>query len=191
MILIELETEKNPLIISDNITYVISDGLREGSVNLYSAFLLNHECIRIKRFGYHQTAWNYSLSISGIVTIYMHYLCAHAFGTSKIADVVLRWLAEDLPMLKESRNHYIIDEMQKGIEPNPSKKWLEKLSEVRTNYDNLSDDHGPYHNEVFPFDYAAPEDVLLGDSNSGEFSDKQIILDIEELLINISISDWG
>ena len=191
MISIELQTETNPLIISDDITYVVSDGLREGRVNLYSAFLLNHECLRIKRFGYYQSAWNYNLSISGVVGIYMHFLCAQAFGTTNIADVAFRWLVDDLPMLKERREHYVINELLKGIEPIPSRKWLERLSEVRTNYDNLSDDYGPYHNEEFPFDYAAPEDSLLGKSNSGDFLNKRILSDIEKLLIEISISDWG
>ena len=108
-----------------------------------------------------------------------------------MADVVLKWLIEDLPMLNERRKHYIVDELLKGIEPIPSTKWLENLSEVRANYDNLSDDYGPYHNEDFPYDYAAPEDALLGKSNSGDFLNKHIMPDIEELLINIGISDWG
>ena len=191
MISVELDTEKNPLIISDNINYVVSDGLREGSFNLYSAFLLNHECIRIKRFGYYQTAWHYSLSISGGVAIYMHYLCARAFDSTKMANVVLQWLVEDLPMLKQNRKHYIIDELLKELEPIPSTKWLDILSETRNNYDNLSDDDGPYHNEVFPYDYAVPEAHLLGEPDRGDFFNKQIDSDIEELLINISISDWG
>lgn len=166
---IDFENEINPLIISNKIGYYISDGLRDGSLNLYSAYLLNHEYIRVRRFGYIQNSWNYDLSISGIIAIFMHYLCSLVFEEDNISNAVASWLKEDILLLKENRSHYITDILKVNIDLIQTHGILEKLSGVRKNYDKLSDDNGPYHNEVFPFHYGSPEDALLKRHENKQF----------------------
>jgi len=191
MALINFNNESNPLIVSNKIRRFISAGLKDGTLNLYSAYMLNLEAIRIKRLGYHQAAWNYRLSISGIIALYMQYLCSLAYDDRQVAKTVMSWLKEDITLLKENRAHYITDSLKRNLEIIPSKSWLEKLSSVRLNYDELSDNDGPYHNEEFPFHYASPEDALLNKPESEKFTKEKIGPLVEELIVSINLSKWG
>jgi hypothetical protein len=190
MNLFNLDNELNPLIVSNKIKRFVSSGLKDGTLNLYSAYSLNLEAIRIKRLGYHQSAWNYHLPISGIIALYMHYLCSLAFEDSTVSEIVMTWLKEDMILLKENRRHYITDILKKNIEPIPSDKWLEKLSSVRLNYDSLSDDDGPYHNEEFPYHYASPEGALLKKKEREKFQKRIVSPLVEDIIVSINLSKW-
>ena len=121
----------------------------------------------------------------------MHYLCSLSFEEPHMANTVKLWLNEDILLLKENRNHYIINMLRKDIDIDPKQDWLKELSEVRHNYNNLSDDDGPYHVEVFPYHYVSPEDALLNQKDKMKFSRDRINSAVEELIVAISISNWG
>ncbi len=70
MIQIDLLDEENPLLVEMDITNFVSDGLRNRSLPLYSAYLLELEAVRIGRLGYLQPAWGRSLSIFGVLTMF-------------------------------------------------------------------------------------------------------------------------
>lgn len=188
MLTVDLDSESNPLIVADAITIFISDGLRNGTISLYSAFLLNHDVLRLRRLGYRQPAWQCRLSISGVLALYMQYLFGLAIGEAKVATVVSGWLGADVSLIAEKRDHYIREYLGRLPDIEPSREQLTELSRIRSEYPTLSDDDGPYHTEVFPYDYFSPEDVLLGRSSAG-VDKSRIEPDAESLML--AISSWG
>lgn len=188
MLKIDLASETNPLVVANEIGFYISDNLRNQSISLYSAFLLHQDELNLKRMGYRQPAWRHRLSISGVLALYMQYLFGLSCGEANVARKAAEWLEEDLPMLGEKRNHYIWNCLTALPVTEPPKEQLTKLSRVRSRYEVLSDDDGPYHTEVFPYDYYSPEDVLLGRSSATVKRDT-VEPEVEELML--AISAWG
>jgi len=188
MLNIDLERERNPLIVADAIGYFISNELREKRISLYSAFLLHQDELRLRRLGYRQPAWHSRLSISGVLALYMQYLFGLAAGEANVARTVALWLEEDFPLLAEKRKHYIREYLAQLPVIEPSRDQLMELSRIRSKYEELSFDDGPYHTEVFPYDYYSPEDALLGHSTLSIEKGK-IEPEVEELMI--AISEWG
>ena len=164
MLTVDMDCESNPLIVADAVGLFISDGLRNENVSLSSAFLLNQDALRLRRLGYRQPAWQSQLSLSGVLALYMQYLFGMTVGEISIVKTVAVWLEEDVPLLGDTRNHYIKEFLARMPLIEPSTKQLIDLSRIRSKYDVLSDDDGPFHTEVFPYDYYSPEDVLLGRS---------------------------
>ena len=122
----------------------------------------------------------------------MQYLCALAFKETTTAKIVKEWLQTDLFILKEKRHNYIVSKLYDNKDLSLNNDWLKELSLVRKQYETLSDDNGPYHIEVFPCDYASPEDALLGvPAAELFFKDKTISPFTEDLLVAISVSQWG
>ncbi len=97
----------HPLIQSDDLHFYISDRLRNGTLDLYSAFLLIYEALRIGRNGHLQPAWNHRLSIHGLLRIYMHCVTARAFRAEAMATVSEGWLtrssAERTELIQRSK----------------------------------------------------------------------------------------
>ena len=188
MLTIDLDGESNPLIVADAVGIFISDGLRAENISLYSAFLLNQDVLRLRRRGYRQPAWQSALSLSGVLALYMQYLFGMTVGETSIVRTVALWLEEDTPLLGEHREHYIRNILTPISAIDPSEEQLIKLSEIRSKYMELSGDDGPYHTEVFPYDYYSPEDVLLGQSGAAA-GKGQIEPDVEELML--ALAEWG
>lgn len=188
MLTIDLNHEINPLIVANEIGRFIADGLRDNSVTLYSALLLNQDVLRLKRIGYRQPAWQYRLSISGVLALYMQYLFGLAVGDANVVGTTSKWLEEDFSLLGEQRKHYVRRCLAELPNIEPSEEQLIELSRIRSQYKVLPDDDGPYHTEVFPYDYYSPEDVLLGKS-SATVTKGKIEPEVEELMLLISA--WG
>lgn len=188
MLTIDLGRESNPLIVSDEISFAVSDGLRDRSMSLYSAFLLNQDVLRLRRIAYRQPAWHYQLSLSGVLALYMQYLFALAIDEASVANTVGNWVAEDFPLLGEKREHYIANYLAQLPAVEPSQEQLLGLSRIRGEYESLPDSDGPYHTEVFPYDYYSPEDALLGRSDT---SIDRGGIEPEVAEIMLKISEWG
>lgn len=188
MLTIDLDRESNPLIVADEINILVSYGLQNDSFSLYSAFLLNQDVLRLRRMGYRQPAWRCRLSISGVLALYMQYLFGLAVGETSVAGAVAGWLEQDFPLLGEKRDHYIREYLGRLSAIEPSREQLSKLSRIRADYTTLSNDDGPYHTEVFPYEYFSPEDALLGRS-SAIVERGEIEPEVEELMIRLG--DWG
>ena len=188
MLEIDLNRESSPLVVADEVGRFISDGLRNDSISLYAAFLLNQDLLSLRRMGYRQSAWQYHLSLSGVLALYMQYLFGLAIGEANVARAVAAWLEEDIPLLSEKREHYILGYLEQPSVIEPSQYHLIELSGIRARYETLSDDDGPYHTEVFPYNFFSPEDVLLGRS-TGTFTKGKVDPDVEDIML--AISAWG
>ena len=184
----DLDCEKNPVIVADSIRQFISEGLHHEQLSLYSAFLLNQDELGLRRMGYRQVAWGYQLHLSGVLALFMQYLFGLSIGETRAVKGVAAWLEEDLPLLGNWRNHYIRKHLDLLQLTEPSSECLAELSQIRSLYQQLSYDDGPYHTEVFPYDYYSPEDVLLGRSTS-TIEKNEIEPEVEELILKIS--QWG
>lgn len=182
----------NPLIQADDLRFYISRRLKTGSLDLYSAFMLSHEATRIGRYGYLQSAWGRQLSISGLLRIYMNGLTASAFGLSGIVEKSRDWFANDIDLLAETRTHFFTTAMRKTNLFDDT-EFLATLCKMRENYNSLPDEDGPYHNEVFPWHYAAPECYLLNPttSNSDFTLPQSLDPEAESLIVELNTGKWG
>lgn len=182
----------HPLIQSDDLLFYISDRLRDEDINLYSAFLLAHEALRIFRYGYLQSAWTYKLSISGILKIFMHSLTARAFNADRIATITEDWLVNDAYLLCENRPHFLTDRFSDRQKLITDRAFLQSLSEMREQYDSANDELGPFHVEVFPWHYAAPERELLMPHSQPEFANNtHVDVETENLIAELCTGRWA
>ena len=186
MLTIDPDHEENPLIVADAVRFFISDRLRDGSISLYSAFLLNQDELSLRRSGYRQPAWCHPLSLSGVLALYMQYLFGLAIGEAKITSSVAAWLEEDISLLDTERKHYIREYVARLPKIEPTREHLIELSRIRSQYEELSDDDGPYHTEVFPYDYFSPEDALLGASTTS-VEKGEIDKEVEEIMLKLGV----
>src|SRR5262245_4444337 len=69
--------------------------MRDGNLDLYSAFLLAHEALRIGRQAYLQSAWGWKITIRRLLDVYMHGLTARAFGVRGIVSIADGWFVDD------------------------------------------------------------------------------------------------
>ena len=179
------------LIQADDVRHYLSRRLQNGDLDLYSAFLLSHEAIRIGRIGYLQSAWGHQLSISGLLGLYMHGLTATAFNVPGIISLARGWFESDMELLAENRQHFFTDRMA-DLKLTRDTELLETLSGMRSRYDSLPDNAGPYHVEVFPWHYADPErEVLIPDSQS-EFRVPDVLdSEVEDLIAELNVGQWA
>lgn len=181
-----IKQESNPLVIANKISYFLSNALREDKISLFEAYLLNMEELRFRRMGYTQTTWNGRVRISTCLSIINQKLLSQIFGEDIVAEKLKGWGLEAYKLNKEKREHYIIDNFNLYLDAQNSPELLKKLVDVRKNYEKLSDDKGPFHNEVFPYHYYSPEDILLGNTEMNVL-EKTLNSNIEELLVELNL----
>ncbi|TWT75784.1 hypothetical protein CA13_73570 [Planctomycetes bacterium CA13] len=182
----------HPLVQADDLRFYVSDRLRDDNIDLYSAFLLAHEALRIGRNGYLQPAWNYNLSISGLLRIFTHCLAARAFRADSMAMTAETWLVNDASHLQEHRPHFFTDRLSEGRALITDGTFLESLSQMREQYDSLNDDDGPFHLEVFPWHYAAPERELLIPHSQARFRNTTPVdPEVSDLIADLRRGQWA
>lgn len=187
-LLSKVKEQKNPLLIANEISYFLSDALRQNRLNLYEAYLLNDEVIRFRRLGYTKPAWNGRVRITTCIDLLNQKLLADGFDEDISANKYYRWGLEVFNLNIEKRSHYIMDKYNEYLEAKGHKDLLTKLLEIRQNYDKLSFDEGPYHNESFPYHFYSPEEILLNEEERRKHLDKKNLNeDIEELIVQLSI----
>ena len=183
-----IKNKNNPSMIADDISHFIIDSFRARKIRLYEAYLVNIEVIRFKRLGYIQPAWNERVRISTCLTLLNQKLLAHVFDDNMCAEKAKELAHEAFTLNKEKRPHYIMDRYDEFLQANTNIQILQEMKNVRLNYDKLSDDDGPYHNETFPYHFYSPEEILLNEDEKRKYlSSKTISDDIEELIIQLSI----
>lgn len=197
MVVLSTTNEENPALQAGSLNQYISDRLRENSIDIHSAFQLHHEAIRVERFSYRQAAWGHSLSILGIYNIFMHGLTARAFGCIEQARIAEGWFVDDIPFLREKRQHHLADRLEQGKQLFYDSDFLQLLADNRRYlHDQMArGDYGddePYQIQVFPFDYAVPEQELLWPGTCPEF-DRSILLDseVENILVKLLTGIWA
>ncbi len=74
------------------------------------------------------------------------------------------------------------------LEADNNVQLLEELLNVRKDYDQLSDDDGPYHNETFPYHFYSVEEILLSEGEKRKYlNNKTLSEDIEDLIIELNL----
>jgi len=102
------------------------------------------------------------------------------------------WFLDDIQLLSENRQHFLIDRMSAGPSLFDDKVLLNEISEMRQAYDTLSDDGGPYPNEVFPWDHAAPERELLAADSDPAFRNEHVLdVHVGGILVDLASSDFA
>jgi hypothetical protein len=187
-----IATASNPSTQANEVRRAIVRGIRDSSLTLYEGYQLHCEAIRIERIAYTQSAWGRQLSISGLLSIVMHALTAKAFGLNDAASNYERWYVDDFPLLGERRPHFLTTAYPGNSGWIADVGFLQHIHTTRVNYDKLSDDDGPYAIEVFPYDFAAPERVLLGDPVSVfEHSVHNVSDAVGDAIVNLATGRWG
>lgn len=182
----EIKDTNHPSLKAMKLSSYLSDLLKNNSLNMYEAYLLEEEIIKYKRDGYMLPAWNDIVSISTCLEILNQRLLAIAFGDMGNANRLKKWGMEALSLCGEKRPHYIMDKYIEFINISSNNDpLLQELLEVRRDYMLLSFEEGPYHLEVFPYDDFETERILLENINMRE--EKNISEEMEKLLIELYI----
>lgn len=177
--------ESNPLIVANKLSYFLSDALREDKLNLYEAFMINWEEIRFRRIGYTKSAWNGKVRIATCLTILNQKLLANVFDEQIGAEELKVWGLEAYNFNDEKRTHYIMDRYNLFLDANDSPILLEELLKAREEYSERGNDNGPYHTEVFPYDFYKPEEILLK-KGQNEYI-KNLDESIEDLIVELNM----
>jgi len=177
-----IRIQNNPLVLANKISYFIADALKGDQLNLYTAYLLHWEEIRLRRIGYMKLSWGGKVRISTCLAILNQKLLAHMFDEHAGAETLGDWGEEASRLNRENRPHYIMDNYIRYLHAVDSPELLEKLQRVRDRYDTLSDEEGPYHTEVFPYHYYRPEELLL--QKTGQVESRKNLDDEVEKIIN-------
>ena len=151
----------NPTLIAYRLSDFIVAGLSEKTVNLYEAYLLNNEVIRFFRLGYTQVAWPHGVQISTCLKIISQCFLAYYFNDESNIRKLECWGREAYKLNRENRPHYIMGRFFEFLDAANSPELLTELQNIRAASPNLSFNKGPYHNEVFPYDFFSPELLLL------------------------------
>lgn len=180
-----IKDKDNPLLIANKISYFVSDALREEKINLYEAYLLNWEEIRFRRMSYIESGWNGKVRISTCLAILNQRMLAQVFKDNVAVSELKEWGLEALNLNGEKRAHYILDRYNTFLDAGKSPELLKELLKVRNRYQSLSDNDGPYHNEVFPYHFYSPEKILL--DYDGNAYEQMIDEEIENLIIELNL----
>jgi len=181
-----------PAVVAQELRQYLSNRLHAGNLDLYSAFLLAVDVARLERISYRQPAWSRKLPISGLLGLYMLGITAAALKLDRPHGQIREWFAEDLKLLSEHRTHFLTSRLRTGANLFDDHSFWRILSDLRHDYDSLSDDDGPYPNEVFPWDYAAPERELLDTGSESIFGDAQVLdSGVSEICVELASGQWA
>lgn len=180
-----LRSTDNPAVRAAELSFYISDGLKSGKLNIYEAYLLQWEKLKFERDSYTLPAWNVKVRISACVELLNQRLIALALGDNKGAERAAEWGGEALRLCAEKRPHYIMDGYTDFITAQRSNTaLLKELLKIRRSRFDLDFDKGPFHTELFPYDYFEPEKFLLENKQNNE---NNINSDTENILVEISL----
>ena len=183
--------EDNPSIQANKVRRFIVRGLRDESLTLFEAYQLHCEALRIDRIAYTQSAWDRQLSISGLLSIVMHAITARAFGLVDASISYQRWYVDDFRLLEERRTHFLTTAYPGSGGWLDDLDFLQRIHQTRIDYDRLSDDDGPFPNEVFPFHFASPELALLGQRiDAFQNSSRDVSDTVAEAIVELTTGRW-
>ena len=153
-----IDNEPNPVLVATELGFFLSDSLEEGSINIYEGFWVADLCGSLLREGYTKAAWSYTVGYQHILSLVMLYVMALYFGEQSQLEKYRGWALEAENHLAESRKHYSLSLLAR-LRDGDNSGILAELAAVRKGNKPFKD--GPYHSEVFPFDYLAPERLLM------------------------------
>jgi hypothetical protein len=134
----------NPVVIADKISHFVIDSLRDDTISLYEAYVINSEAVRFKRLGYMQPAWNERVRITICLSLLNQKLLSHIFNENESAEKIKVWGVEAYKLNKEKRSHYIMDRYNLFLDANSNPLLLTEMLEIRR-------DKGTGTLSLFPF----------------------------------------
>ncbi|QHW31350.1 hypothetical protein GZH47_11170 [Paenibacillus rhizovicinus] len=181
-----IKQQNNPMIVANRLSTFIVHAIREGSINLYEAYLLNGEVIKWYRKGYTQPAWKSPVLVSNCLAILNQKLLSHIFDGNTVTENIYKLGLEAYRLNDDKRKHYIMDKYALFLEAQDSPALLHELQSIRNNADKQSYDDGPYHFDEFPFECFSPETILL--EGGGHLFEKTIQDEIEDLIVELNLT---
>lgn len=161
----------------------IADGLREGQLSLYEAFLLQAEALGFLNMAYTQAAWNRKVGISILLKILNMKMLSVLFQDKSGANVWTECGIDAYKRNQEVRPHYIVDEYLTYLKAEDKPVYLQRLLKVRQQK-KRSFNKGPYHDEVFPYSECNYEELLLNNKRFPS-EEKQISEIVENFLVEL------
>ena len=161
----------------------LRDARADRQVTLYEQYLLEAERFSFERHAYVQPAWPNKVRISHLICLLNLKMTALLFRENKAAEMWDAWGMEAYRLNQEKRPHYILDDYPAFLSAEQHPEALEKLLVLRKSRKRPFN-NGPYHDEHFPHELCAYEEMLL----AGRFfqaGDKEICGDVEELLTEL------
>lgn len=157
----EINNVINPAVLAIDLSFAQSSMLRAGLMGFYESYFLNFEILKLRRLSYIQPAWGLDIYYRDCLIIMNQYYLAQIFDDSVSAKYLYEWGIEASHLCRRDDPHYIMDRYEDFLIAAKGSKLLRELLEIRKHGNELSDDYGPYHFGVYPYDYCIPEQVLL------------------------------
>ena len=182
-LLASLAETPNPDVRSGRIMRYLCDAGREYRFTLYERYVLQTESVSYERQAWLQPGWPRRVDISDLIKLLNLKMMALLFQEREAAEMWDAWGLEAYQLNQEKRPHYILDDYLTYLRAEGNPEALEKLLAARRSR-RRPFDKGPYHDEYYPGEQCAYEELLL----QGRFfqaEDKKIRSEIEELLVEL------
>jgi hypothetical protein len=101
-----IEEAEGPMVLAAELGFWLSDFLREGTVTLFEAYLLNGERLRLERWSYTRPAFGSQSRYSQTLALLMQTLLSEVWNEPRAAAHYRSWLRGALEALGETRPHY-------------------------------------------------------------------------------------
>ena len=182
-LLAELAETPNPSVRGNAIGCYLRDARKDHKLTLYEQYVLETEKLSYERLAWTQPGWSRRAGISDLLKVLNIKMMALLFQEKEAAEMWDAWGLEAYQLNQEKRPHYILDDYLTYLRAERTPDALEKLLAARRSR-RRPFDKGPYHDEYYPGEQCAYEELLL----QGRFfqaEDKKIRSEIEELLVEL------
>lgn len=178
-----LSQTPNPDVRGGRISFYLSDVRKEYPLTLYEQYILETERVSYERQAWTKPGWPRRAGISDLIRLLNMKMMALLFREKEAAEMWDSWGREAYRLNQEKRPHYILDNYPAFLEAGKNPEALTKLLAMRRSK-RKPFANGPYHDEHFPGEQCAYEELLL---QSRFFTEevKKIRGEIEELLVEL------
>ena len=182
-LLAALEETQNPSSRGLRIGFYLRDARADRQVTLYEQYLLEMERLSLEHQACVQPGWADRVGISHLVSLLNMKMMALLFQEKEAAEMWDAWGMEAYRLNQEKRPHYILDDYPAFLQAEKHPETLEKLLAWRKRRKKPFNG-GPYHDELFPYELCAYEQMLL-EGRVFPDEDREISGDIEDLLTEL------
>lgn len=161
----------------------LRDVRRDQQITLYEYYLVETERLSFEHQACVQPAWPNRVGITHLISLLNMKMMALLFQEKETAEMWDSWGMEAYKLNQEKRPHYILDDYPTFLKAETHPEALTKLLAQRRSR-RKPFDNGPYHDERFPWDLCAFEEMLLQGQHFTQ-EDKKICGEIEELLTEL------
>ena len=182
-LLASLAETPNPDVRGGRIGNYLFEISKDHQLTLYELYVLETERVSCERQAWTKPGWPRRVDISDLIKLLNLKMMALLFQEKEAAEMWDAWGLEAYRLNQESRPHYILDDYLTFLRAERNPEALAKLLAMRRSR-RRPFDKGPYHDEYYPGEQCAYEELLL----QGRFfqaEDKKIRGEIEELLVEL------